>query len=305
MSPIALKIKPVSHNIWEGRKLVEAAHKYNRCVQGGTQWNSDGRMRKAIGLIHEGMIGDLYMVRAVLNGARESIGFKQLEDPPSWLRWDLWLGPAQNQPFHRSLVHYNWHWFWDFGNGEMGNNGSHSLNLARWALRKGLPSKIHSVGGRFGYKDQAQTPNTQTTTFEYEDGTVLVGEIRGLYTAEEKDSSWHFYGTKGYMHINSHLEYEIYLGRSSKPEPNPGKLDDIDYYGNFVDVMRAGKPDMLTAEIEQLHLSCTLCHLGNISYRLKRKLYFDPEAERFVGDAEADSLLRREYRKPYTVSENI
>jgi len=143
--------KPVSHNIWEGRKMIEEARKYKRCVQGGTQRRSSGYIRKAIQLLREGVIGNIYMARALVFGNRPSIGFKQPEDPPSYLHWDLWLGPAKNRPFHRNLVHYNWHWFWDFGNGEMGNNGSHQMDVARWGLGKGMPSKIFSTGGRFGY----------------------------------------------------------------------------------------------------------------------------------------------------------
>jgi predicted dehydrogenase len=145
--------KPVSHNFFEGTKLVEAARKYNRVVQGGTQRRSFGRFRKAIQMIHDGAIGDIYQAKWVFPGVRESIGFKEPKAPPAWLNWDMWLGPAPQQPYHENLVHYNWHWFWDFGNGELGNNGIHLVDISRWGLKKRLPVRVYSTGGRFGYKD--------------------------------------------------------------------------------------------------------------------------------------------------------
>jgi len=299
--------KPVSHNIFEGRKMVEAARKYNRIVQGGTQRRSDGLFRKAVQLLHEGVIGEVYMARALIFGRRDSIGFKPIESPPSWLHWDLWLGPAPEQPYHGNLAHYNWHWFWDFGNGELGNNGSHALDVARWGLGKGLPSKIYSAGGRFGYLDQAETPNTQVNTFQYRDGTILTCEIRGLYTNPEADGiRWGvmFYGSKGYMTL-SDGKYEIYMGRNENPEPDMGRFEDIDHYRNFIDAIRAGKGDMLQGEIEEIYLSCAICHLGNISYRLGRELHFDPQKEIFIGDDDANQLLTRGYRKPFVVPGRI
>lgn len=287
--------------------MVETARKHNRIIQGGTQRRSNGYIRRAVELLRQGVIGDVYMSRALVFGDRRSIGFQQPEDPPPYLHWDLWLGPAPKQPFHRNLVHYNWHWFWDFGNGELGNNGSHQMDVARWGLNKGLPTKIFSTGGRFGYKDQAQTPNTQISTFEYPDGTQLVCETRGLYTNDEGGVAWgvHFYGSKGYLSINANGRYKVFLGRNKEPEPDMGKHDEIDHYGNFIDAVRAGNREVQTAEIEQTYLSCAICHLGNIAYRLQRVLHFNPGTERFAGDGEADGLLTREYRKPFVVTERV
>ncbi len=299
--------KPVSHNIWEGRKMVEAARKYNRILQGGTQRRSYGLYRKAFQLLHEGVIGDIYMARGLIFGVRDSIGHKPIEQPPSWLHWDIWLGPAPEQPYHGNLVHYNWHWFWDFGNGELGNNGSHCLDVVRWGLNKGVPSKIHSSGGRFGYDDQAQTPNTQATTFEYDDGTVITCETRGLYTnAEAHGIRWGamFYGSKGYMAIND-SKYEIYMGRNKKPEPDQGRLDNIDHYNNFIEAIRLNDRNHLQAEIEEIYLSCVLCHLGNIAYRLGGELHFDPATEKFAGNEKANEMLTRKYRAPFVLPERI
>ncbi len=297
--------KPVSHNISEGRKLVNAARKYNRIAQGGTQRRSNGRIRKAMELLHGGVIGDIYMARAIVFGVRDSIGFKPVGPPPANLEWNTWLGPAPEQPYHANLVHYNWHWFWDFGCGELGNNGSHQLDVARWGLQKGLPSKVYSTGGRLGYKDQAQTPNTQIATYDYPDGTMLVCETRGLYTNAEGGVKWgvHFYGSKGYLSIDPKGMYQVFMGRSEKPEPDPGTLDEIDHYGNFFDAVRAGKREMLRADIEETFLSNSICHLGNISYRLGRKLDFDAKTERFVSDNEANGMLTRKYRAPFVLPE--
>jgi predicted dehydrogenase len=297
--------KPVMHDMFEGRKMIEAARKYDRIVQGGTQRRSFGKFRKAMKLLNDGLLGDIYLSRFVLTGARESIGFKPPIEPPAWLRWDLWRGPAKPQPYHENLVHYNWHWFWDFGNGEMGNNGSHLIDVCRWGMgKKTHPVKIKSVGGRFGYKDQAETPNTQTATFEYEDGALLTCEIRNLYTTE--DSTWHFYGTKGYMALEENA-FRIYLGRSKEPikEPDVEGVEQKDHARVWLDALRAGDRNRLTAEIEETYLSCALCELANLSYRVGRELRFDPKAEKFVGDSEADKLLRREPVAPFAVAEKV
>jgi len=295
--------KPASHNFFEGRQLVQAARKYDRIVQGGTQRRSMGQFRRAIQLLHDGHIGSIYLAKWVFPGNRDSIGFKPVEPPPSWLNWDLWLGPAGEQPFHGNLVHYNWHWFWDFGNGELGNNGIHLVDISRWGMRKELPVKIHSWGGRFGYKDQAETPNTQTITWQYADGAAIIGEIRGLYTAEPM--SWDFFGEKGHMHIDEDGRIQVVLGRKQQPAPAPEPLPDIDHYANFIEAVRTRDRTLLSAEIHETHISTALCHLGNIAWRLGRELRFDPDAGRFVNDPAADQLLTRSYRHPYVVPEQL
>jgi predicted dehydrogenase len=308
--------KPVCHDLFEGRQMIAASQKYDRLMQGGTQRRSNGYFRRAIQALHEGVIGDVYMARCVHYQLRESLGFKPPETPPSTLNWDVWVGPGPMQPFHRNLVHYNWHWFWDFGSGELGNNGIHYIDIARWGLNRGLPSRIHSTGGRFGYKDQGQTPNTLVTTCEYPDGAQLVVEIRGRYTNSEEGmkSGVIFYGSKGYMIARlTDDRADIYLGGSTKPEPPLGKLDDVDRYGestlshfhNFFDAIRANKRDLLTAEINQAYASTAITLLGNISYRLKRELRFDPAQQRFTGDEEANAMIAGKYRAPFTVPDKV
>jgi len=295
--------KPVSHNIWEGTKLVETARKYNRIAAGGTQRRWWGRFRKAIELVHGGQIGDIYQANFFFPGNRDSIGFKEPKEPPAWLNWDLWLGPAPLQPYHENLVHYNWHWFWDFGNGELGNNGIHLIDVIRWGMKKTLPVKVHSTGGRFGYKDQGQTPNTQNVTWTYDDGSMIVGQLRGLYTQEPM--SWDFFGTKGHMHINADGRFSVKMGRNKQLEPEVEYPADLDHFDNFAAAVRARDRKLLHAEIEETFLSTAHCHLGNIAYRMGRELKFDPAKMKFIGDSEADKLLTREYRKPYVVPDKV
>ncbi|MDX1984639.1 MAG: Gfo/Idh/MocA family oxidoreductase [Bryobacteraceae bacterium] len=305
--------KPLSHTFEEGRRMVEAARKYNRIVQGGTQRRSSGGYRKAIQLIHDGVIGDVYLARWLLMNPRKPIGFKQPEAPPANLNWDLWLGPAPKQPYHANLVHYNWHWFWDFGGGEMCNNGPHFVDVARWGMRKKMPVRITSSGGRYAWKDQAQTPNTQTAIWEFEDGTRMQGELRNHHTPGE-ETGWYFYGSKGALYIsdggkggpdNVKGVYKVYLNGSKTPEPDMGRLDDIDHHSNFLSAVRAGKRELLVDEIEELHLSTVPCLLATISYRLGRELMFDPAAQRFTGDDQANRMLSRESRAPYSLPEKL
>jgi predicted dehydrogenase len=307
--------KPLAHDMAAGRMMVEASRKYNRIVQGGTQRRSSGRIRKAIQALHDGIIGDVYLARCIHFQQRDSLGFKQPEAPPSNLHWDLWLGPAPEQPYHRNLVHYNWHWFWDFGNGELGNNGVHYMDVARWGLNKGLPVRIHSTGGRYGYKDQAQTPNTQMTTYEFEDGTGMTCEIRGRFTNAEAglSSGVFFYGSKGYMALRPDGTAQVFLGNSKELEPDLGRTEDVDRYNdaqvshfhNFFDAVRTGNRGLQTADVKETYLSTAFALLGNISYRLDRKLVFDAQKEKFVGDAEADRMLTSRYRRPFALPDKV
>jgi predicted dehydrogenase len=301
--------KPVCHDVWEGQRMVEAARKYKRAAQGGTQRRSWGAFHRASELLRQGVIGDVYMSRGLLTSYREPIGFRSVEPPPPWLNWDLWVGPAPMQPYHANLVHYNWHWFWDFGNGEMGNNGSHYIDVQRWFMGKKFPVRVQSAGGRFGPKDQGQTPNVQNATFTFDDGKILECEVRNVYTPEVQQ--WHFYGTKGYMFfledIGKHtFKFDVYLGANKKPEPDMGTKPDIDHFGIFAQAIRENKPEILTCDVEESRISATYCLIADIAYRLNRDLKFDPQTERFPGDDEANTMLRRaEYRKPFTVPERV
>ncbi|HOM99372.1 MAG TPA: Gfo/Idh/MocA family oxidoreductase [Acidobacteriota bacterium] len=299
--------KPVSHNVWEGRRVVEAADRYGRVVQTGTQSRSDPGIQGAVRLLHEGVIGDVYMAKGVCYKPRNDIGIKPPTEPPEGLHFDLWLGPAKRRPFSENLVHYNWHWFWDFGNGDIGNQGVHQMDIARWGLNKRThPRYIHSVGGHFAYKSDQETPNTLLSTFEWDDGKILQFEVRGLFTNAEDDILIGnlFYGTEGWMHVADD-GYKVYLGRGNEPGPSSGeqsaKTGRELHRANFIEAVRAGNPAALNSDIPEGHLSSALCHLANISYRLGRRLEFDSHVEKFVADGQADSYLTRDYRYPFVV----
>ena len=321
--------KPIAHNVWEGRKLVEAARKYDRIVQGGTNRRSSGSFRRVAQLVRDGVIGRVYWARCEFPRPRDPLGFKPAEPPPSWLDWNLWLGPAPEQAFHRNLVHYNWHWFWDFGNGEMGNNGIHIIDVCRWIMGQEVPVRAHSGGGRFGENDQAETPNTHRATFEFENGSLLTCDLRNLYSDHGRvvprralypeprlqwmaEFTWDLYGTEGYIHMKHRIQkrgagcdYQVFLGRNKKAEPNPPDLEGWGHYQNFVNALRAGDRSVLTADIEVTHRSGIFCELANISHRVGREVRFDPVTETIPGDEEANRLLRREYRKPFEVPEKV
>ncbi|MFN3486827.1 MAG: Gfo/Idh/MocA family protein, partial [Planctomycetota bacterium] len=174
--------KPVSHNVWEGRKIVEAARKYNKICQTGTQCRSSAGLRRAIQFLQEGKLGKIKIARGLCYKRRGSIGKKPDGPVPPGVNYDLWLGPAPERPFNPNRFHYNWHWFWDYGNGDLGNQGIHQMDIARWGLGKNaLANKVISVGGRFGYEDDGETPNTQLCLYDYGDAQILF-EVRGLET---------------------------------------------------------------------------------------------------------------------------
>ncbi|HZU25214.1 MAG TPA: Gfo/Idh/MocA family oxidoreductase [Bryobacteraceae bacterium] len=305
--------KPVCHDAFEGSRMVAAARKYNRMVQGGTQRRSSTNMRAAVKALREGAIGDVYMARCIHFQQRDALPVRHAEPPPSTLDWNLWVGPGPMQPFNRNLVHYNWHWFWDFGNGELGNNGVHYIDVARWGLGKQLPVSISSSGGRYGYKDQGQTPNTQISTFRFDDGTELVAEIRGRYTNSEAGMKEGviFYGSKGYMISDpaKDCQFRVYLGGNSEPEPvvdeAPGEDIQLAHFAHFFDAIRANNRDLLAADINETYLSTMFCLLGNISWRLGRSLAYDPAAHEFPSDQEANQMLKGAYRAPFKVPDQV
>ena len=298
--------KPCSHNIFEGRKLVEAAAKYNRVVQHGTQNRSQPTVMEAMKLLQEGVIGEVYMARALCFKRRDSIGIEQDGQVPEGVHYDLWLGPAPQRPFNPNRFHYDWHWHWDYGNGDIGNQGVHQMDIAQWGLGKDfvLPVKTSSMGGRFTYEDQGITPNTQIATFQYDDGKMLVFEVRGRATHDE----WGvgvgnlFYGSKGYMAIRGR-SYETVV--DGEPGPSSTGNQPHTIFTNFHDVVRSRKVEDLESPILEGHNSSALCHLANLAYRLDRTLRFDPTAERFVNDNEANTMLTRDYRAPYVVPAQV
>ncbi|RUL89060.1 Gfo/Idh/MocA family protein [Tautonia sociabilis] len=303
--------KPVSHNVWEGRKLVEAARKYDRIVQCGTQCRSHKGIQDAMEFLRSGKLGTIYMAKGLCYKPRGSIGHGSFQPVPKNLDYDLWTGPAQfHKPgdptvYNPNILHYNWHWVWNTGNGDLGNQGIHQMDLARWGIGKDhFPNTVQSAGGRYGYDDDGETANTQTVNFEYDD-VLLQFEVRGLPTNDEMGVKIGdiFYGTEGILTITSYTNWQTYFGH--KMEPGPSGSGGGDHYANFIEAVRTRDRSILNAEIEQGHLSSAFCHLGNIALRLGRKLHIDPATESFVDDEEANVMLRRDYREPYVVPETV
>jgi predicted dehydrogenase len=297
--------KPVSHNVSEGRRTVEAARKYERIVQTGTQCRSHKGIQDAMAFLRSGKLGQIYMAKGLCYKPRGSIGHKSDAPVPSGVDYDIWLGPTPKRPFNPNRFHYNWHWNWDYGNGDLGNQGIHQMDLARWGLGKSeLPKAVLASGGRFGYSDDGQTPNTLTVHFEFDD-CQLQFEVRGLITNDESKVKIGdiFYGTEGILAITTYENWQSYFG--PRLEKGPGGSGGGDHYANFVKAVKARDPKLLNADIEQGHLSSAYCHLGNIAYRLGRKLHLNPSTESFVSDSEADGLLTRDYRAPYVVPPKV
>ena len=272
--------KPLSHDFTEGRRCIQAARKYGRLVQHGTQQRSDESRANEIAAVQSGKYGRLLVSKGYCCKPRWSIGRKEPETPPHDLAFDLWLGPAQQQAYHGNLVHYNWHWFWEFGNGDIGNQGVHEIDVARWAIKGAtLPTKVWSLGGRFAYEDQGQTPNTQMAVFEYGD-VILVFEVRGLV---EKQKEFplkvlnEYYTDQGMI-----TDGKFHPRNGGKPEPlarfdiqvTPGGA-----WGSFLHAVRSRKVEDLNADVEHGHYSAALCHLANISYRLGTQAPFDRKAQ--------------------------
>ena len=299
--------KPGSHNIYEGRKLIEAAHKYNRIVQHGVQLRSSAAVQEAIQHLRKGTIGNVYMSRGLVYRWRPSIGHKPDEPTPAYLDWNMWQGPAQERNFTRRLVHYNWHWHWNYGNGDVGNQGIHETDLCMWGLGvTTFPSKITAMGGKFLFDDDKETPETLSSTYLYPDEKKIIEfEVRPWCTNDENGTGVGnlFYGSEGYMVVKGYDHYEIFLGQ--KREPGPSRKAGGNHYANFIKAVRSRKTSDQNGPVETAHLAAGLAHLGNISYRLGRQLNFDPKTEKFVGDSEANAMLRREYRAPFTVPEKV
>ena len=296
--------KPVSQNVSEGRKIVEAAAKYGRIVQAGTQNRSNSGVAEAVAFLRSGKLGSIYLARGLCFKPRGSIGIKADAPVPEGVDYNLWLGPAPERPFNPNRFHYEWHWNWDYGNGDLGNQGIHQMDVARWGLGKQtLPTHVQSSGGRYGYKDDGQTPNTQLSAYRWDD-CMLEFEVRGLPTNAEREIKVGnlFFGTEGYLAINGD-RWSTYFGQ--KEEPGPGGKGGGDHFGNFVEAVKARKPEMLKAPVVEGHLSSALCHLGNISYRLGRALTIDPATESFGKDEEANAMLTREYRSPFLMPARV
>jgi len=271
--------KPVSHNVSEGRRVVEAARKYEKICQTGTQCRSNPGMIEAMEFVRGGNLGDIKVARGLCFKRRGSIGARGEYAPPSSVNYNLWLGPAQEAAVTRPQFHYDWHWQWPYGNGDLGNQGIHQMDLARWGLGVDrLSNRVISYGERFGYEDAGETANTQVVMHDYGDRS-LVFEVRGLPTNSYKGANVGviFEGTNGYLVMTSYDS-----GTAFDPDGNVVKRfsGGGDHFVNFLKAVRSRRHEDLNADIEDGHLSSALCHLGNISYLLGEHVSPDQLSER-------------------------
>ena len=303
--------KPGSHNVREGRKMVEAARKHNRIVQHGVQLRSSEAVREAVDHLRKGTIGEVYLARGLVYRWRPSIGhFPDPDTPPPHLDWDLWQGPAEERPFSRRYVHYNWHWHWPYGNGDVGNQGVHETDMCLWGLGlETLPTEINAMGGKFLWDDAKETPELLTSSYSFpETNQMIEFEVRPWITNEEAGTGVGniFYGKDGYLVIRGYNRYETFLGRNGEPGPKGADGDPVaPHFANFIEAVRSRDTSIQHGPVETAHTSSALAHLGNIAYRLKRRLTFDPKSETFPGDDEANAMLTREYREPFVVPEYV
>ncbi len=265
--------KPVSHNVLEGRRVVQAARKHQRMVQTGTQSRSNAGMRKAMEFIQAGGIGEVMISRGLCYKRRDSIGPRGNYEVPKEVDYDLWSGPAQILPLTRKRFHYDWHWQWEYGNGDLGNQGIHQMDLCRWALGEDrLSDRVWSFGNRLGYVDAGETANTQVVVHDY-GKRKLIFEVRGLPTPDYKGAMVGIIveGTTGYVVMTSYSSGTAF-DLDGKPIAQFNGGGDDRHYKNFTEAMRNRDYKTLNADIEQGHLSSALCHLGNISLRLGKEI---------------------------------
>ncbi len=298
--------KPLSHNPAEGEMAIQAARKYNRVVQMGSQRRSWSKLAEGISELQSGVIGDVYMAKTWYTNNRGTIGTGKETAVPSNLDYDLWQGPAPRRAYKDNLIHYNWHWFWHWGTGEALNNGTHEVDVARWGLGMDYPTKVSSVGGRYRYNDDWQTTDTQLITFECKGASVIwEGRSCNGSLVEGADRGVIFYGDNGTMRTGND-GYAVYdlddkLVKEVKPEivvdgrdtTSPSNMLDVPHINNFLKCVREG--GMPNADVETGHKSTLWVQLGNISQRVGNTLNIDQSNGHIVGDKEAEKLWGREY----------
>ena len=287
--------KPCSHNPWEGESMVRAARKNNRMVQMGNQRRTWAGVVEGIQKLHEGAIGTVRFARCWYDSARGTIGHGKQIPVPANLDYNLWQGPAPERPFVDNLVHYNWHWRWHWGNGELGNNGIHGLDLARWGLKVTHPTKVSCNGGRYHFEDDQETPDTAMAVYDFGGKAGILWDGSSCAPRKhEKNEFVTFYGDGGELAIGWGSGYAIYDLNGKEIGKGSGEGGDRAHMNNFLEAIRGNAK--LNSEIEQGHLSTQLCHLGNIAYRTGRNLEIDPKTGAILKDAEAQKLWKREYR---------
>lgn len=281
--------KPLSHDIEEGRVAVEAQKKYGVVIQHGTQNRSNAEIAGLHEAIQAGKFGRLKISYGYCCKPRASIGFKPDSAAPDNLDWDLWRGPADIDQFHANLVHYNWHWFWKTGNGDLNNQGTHQLDIARWALDKDAthPTRVMALGGRFQWKDQGETPNTMMGVAEYPNGQSVFFNVRNVnYQGYQSQVENEYYFEDGGRIVRG-TYYPAGKSEGEKVTVPAGKVTPGGNWGAFVAACRAGKPEMANGNVVDAHYGCVLGHLMNNSYRLGSPAPFNLKAGRFGDNQDA------------------
>ena len=297
--------KPCAHNVREGRLMIEAAHRNKRVVQVGTQSRSTATIMKAMDRLREGAIGEVLVAKAWNSQRRRTIGHVKPTAPPAHLDYDTWLGPAPYAPYRTNVVHNNWRWWLAFGGGDMGNDGVHDIDIARWGLGvESHPSRVAALGGKYFFDDDQQFPDTQYVICEYAPAggkghakqLIFEQRIWSPYVQEGHENGNAFYGTKGMLVLGKKSGYQLFGPRNKLIENVVAESgpDLAAHHKNFIDCVRSG--ELPHANIEVAHLSASICHLGNLATRTGRVLHFDPKREEIVGDEEAARQVRREYR---------
>jgi len=309
--------KPASHNIYEGRQMVAAARKHKRMVQVGSQSRSIGHKKKAMALLAEGVIGEISMARGLCFRLRKSIGHTPDEPVPPGIDWDQFLGPAQIKPYSENKYAYNWHWFWDTGNGDIGNQGVHEMDICLWGLgRTAWPKSVASTGGKYVWRDDQQTPNMQQAAFDFGDAG-LTFDCRNFSSPPEGGGPIQgtnfvgniFFGTDGYLVVDPN-GFQVYKGgKREKTLDEKAQEGEVwtpePHFVNFLDAVRSRDRTILNADVEIGVRAAAYCHLANIAYRVKRTLRVAQSSGRFMDDEEANALLTRNYRKPYIVRRQV
>jgi predicted dehydrogenase len=295
--------KPGTHSLAQGRSLIAAAKKYKRILQHGVQLRSSEAIQEAVQKLREGVIGDVYMARATIFKWRPKLQNFPVEAPPKTLDYNLWVGPGKWRPYSRNHVHYNWHWTWDFGNGEIGNQGVHELDMLQWGLGVKFPSKVAAMGGKYLWHDRRETPEVLTALCDF-DREKKYAEIAVRFwcsntEADQTTNGNLFYGSEGYMAINGYSKYSVFLG----PKGTPGATGSAPtkHFENFIKAVRSRKVEDQNGPVETAHYSSGLAHIANAAFRRGGVLQFDSDAERFAGDEQANGLLVDTYRDGFVV----
>lgn len=289
--------KPVSHTVEEGQRLVEAAQTYGSVVQSGLQQRSGEHFKSAIETVQSGKLGSVQLAKAWISNSRKPLPRRRDESIPQGVNYDMWLGPANERSFSTNQFHYHWHWFWDFGTGELGNWGVHLLDVARWGLGLELPDRISASGGQYVFKGQQETPDTLMVNFDYPEHTICwEHRLWSNHGNEGRGSGVAFYGDKGTLVVDR-SGWKVYDSKERLTSDTSDQLGA--HLQNFVDCIRTRKRP--NADIEIGHTSTTMCHLGNIAFRVGHEVKFDQTTQQFVDSPDADALLAKTYRDPWTL----